>query len=108
LRRTYGSSAGRAGVELGCEVPAAPRAGQAGTSIIRVPGCDGLGWLLGGIVSGGGAAADSRDEWAYEVFERTVMVPSYRQSSAALLSPTGVVGLRTVADGRPVLLRWPG
>lgn len=70
-------------------------------------GSEGPGWLLRGIVSGDGGAADSRDEWAYEFFERIVVDSSCREDRAALLSPTGFVGLRSVSDNQPIPLRRP-
>ncbi|MGW3073012.1 DUF3710 domain-containing protein [Kitasatospora sp. NPDC001132] len=99
--------AGRTGLELRCKVPVASGSGGTAMSVIRVLGCDGPTWLLRGIVSGVGAAADSRDEWAYEFFERTVVDPSYQQVPTALLSPAGVVGLRAFTEGQPIPLRRP-
>ncbi|MFJ7247103.1 DUF3710 domain-containing protein [Kitasatospora sp. NPDC098652] len=98
---------GRAGIELRCEVPVIEPSGRAGTQTIRVLGCGGPGWLLRGIVSGKGARAESRDGWAYDFFERTVVVPSYGQVSAAMLSPAGFAGLRPTADNQPIPLRRP-
>ncbi|MER8104557.1 DUF3710 domain-containing protein [Kitasatospora sp. NPDC094016] len=99
--------AGRAGVELRCEVPVEKGPGVRGVSVNRVLGCDGPGWLLRGIVTGEGGAAETRDEWAYEFFERIVVVPSFQPTSAAFLSPSGFVGLRPVSDNQPIPLRRP-
>lgn len=99
--------AGRVGVELRCEVPVRKKSGEPGMNTVRVIGSEGPGWLLRGIVSGEGGYADSHAEWAYDYFERTVVVPSFQQAAAALLSPAGFSGLPVVSDNQPIPLRRP-
>ncbi|MFF3159013.1 DUF3710 domain-containing protein [Streptomyces sp. NPDC057910] len=46
-------------------------------SAAAVLGHDGPGWLLRGVVTGAGAAPESTDEWAYQLFASSVVVPSF-------------------------------
>lgn len=64
---------GPAGIELRVDLPVAKPSGR---MQVRMLGCDGPGWLLRGIVSGDGAAPDSRDMWAYNLFSDTVVSPA--------------------------------
>ncbi|MFI7497868.1 DUF3710 domain-containing protein [Streptomyces sp. NPDC049687] len=69
--------AGPAGVELRAEVPVVRRDGSHATMHSRFLGFDGPGWLLRGVVTGAGAAPDSTDDWPYEFFGNTVVVPEF-------------------------------
>ncbi|MEU1180445.1 DUF3710 domain-containing protein [Streptomyces sp. NPDC005820] len=73
--------AGPAGVELRADVPVVRRDGTPATMHSRFLGFDGPGWLLRGVVTGAGAAPDSTDEWPYEFFGNTVVVPEFANSS---------------------------
>ena len=79
--------AGRVGLELRAEVPVA---GPGGIQHVRFIGCNGPGWLIRGVISGEGAAPDSREEWPYDVYQSTVVVPGHRGK-----------------DGDPISLREP-
>ncbi|MEU6821538.1 DUF3710 domain-containing protein [Streptomyces atriruber] len=65
--------AGDAGVELRATVPVTTPSGGWGMQTVRMLGCDGPGWLLRGVISGEGAAPDSRSSWVYETFFRIVV-----------------------------------
>ncbi|MFJ8104624.1 DUF3710 domain-containing protein [Streptomyces sp. NPDC096132] len=69
--------AGPAGVELRADVPVVRRDGTPATMHSRFLGFDGPGWLLRGVVTGAGAAPDSTDDWPYEFFGNTVVVPEF-------------------------------
>ncbi|MEU1116289.1 MULTISPECIES: DUF3710 domain-containing protein [unclassified Streptomyces] len=69
--------AGDAGPELRALLPVTTAAGNADTQRVRMLGCDGPGWLLRGIiVSGAGAASESRSVWVYDKFLQAVVVSS--------------------------------
>ncbi|MEU2155054.1 DUF3710 domain-containing protein [Streptomyces sp. NPDC019396] len=93
--RTQGSSArewaGKAGIEIRAVVSATDAHRGSTVKNVRVLGFDGPGWVLRGIISGAGAAVESDEEWAYEVFSGTVVDPSFRYSGGA----------------SSVVLRWP-
>ncbi len=92
--RLLGGSAsewfGPVGVEIRAEVPVTDPAGRPARQRIKILGCDGPRWTLRGFVSGLGGEPDSTDNWAYETFTETVVVPD-------------------VWDGRDttIALRWP-
>ncbi|MFD7020878.1 DUF3710 domain-containing protein [Streptomyces sp. NPDC059928] len=69
--------AGNVGVELRVKMPATDQSGRRAIKDLKIIGCDGPRWILRGIVSGLGAEADSRDEWPYEMFMNTVVVPDF-------------------------------
>ncbi|MFJ6141436.1 DUF3710 domain-containing protein [Kitasatospora sp. NPDC092286] len=98
--------AGRAGVELRCEIPVEQSPGVRGPQTVRVLGFEGPGWLLRGIVTGEGADPASQDEWAYSYVERVVVDPSFRKVPDPLLSPAGFGSLQPSSDS-PILLRMP-
>lgn len=75
--------AGPAGVELRAEVPVVRRDGSHTTMHSRFLGFDGPGWLLRGVVTGAGAAPDSTDDWPYEFFRNTVVVPEFPGPAAS-------------------------
>ncbi|TXS49075.1 DUF3710 domain-containing protein [Streptomyces sp. t39] len=81
---------GLAGIEIRAAVPG-DIGGRSILQSIRVLGFDGPGWVLRGIISGTGAAEESDDEWAYEVFAGTVVDHTFRPS----------------AGGSSIVLRWP-
>lgn len=70
--------AGDAGPELRALLPVTTAAGNADTQRVRMLGCEGPGWLLRGIVSGAGAASESRSVWVYDTFLQAVVVPAAR------------------------------
>ncbi|MFG3285305.1 DUF3710 domain-containing protein [Streptomyces sp. NPDC048111] len=92
--RATGSDAsewfGPVGVEIRAEVPVTDPAGKPARKRIKILGCDGPRWTLRGLVSGLGGEPDSTDDWAYETFTETVVVPD-------------------VWDGRDttIALQWP-
>ncbi|MFE7588959.1 DUF3710 domain-containing protein [Kitasatospora sp. NPDC057512] len=100
--------AGRAGIELRCDVPVQRETGLQGVQTIRMLGWDGPGWLLRVTVTGDGAAPDSRDEWAHSYAERIVVVPSFEPALPLSLSATDFGAGRLRSDGQPIRLRMPG
>ncbi|MFE7382069.1 DUF3710 domain-containing protein [Streptomyces zhihengii] len=92
--RTQGATVrewvGLAGIEIRAVI-SADVDGRPTTQNIRVLGCDGPGWMLRGIVSGAGAAEESDEAWAYEVFAGTVVDPSFHASEG----------------GDSLVLKWP-
>ncbi|MFC8505302.1 DUF3710 domain-containing protein [Streptomyces sp. NPDC057411] len=78
--RTQGSTAGEwvgpAGVEIRAVASMTSSSGPQGRKDLRIIGYDGPGWVLRGIVSGAGAAQESREGWAYRIFSATVVCPS--------------------------------
>ncbi|MFD7538327.1 MULTISPECIES: DUF3710 domain-containing protein [unclassified Streptomyces] len=92
--RVSGGSAsewfGVAGVEIRAEVPVTDQAGRPARRRIKILGCDGSRWTLRGLVSGLGGEPDSTDDWAYETFLGTVVVPDFwdgRDTTIALQWP---------------------
>ncbi|MFD8693466.1 DUF3710 domain-containing protein [Kitasatospora purpeofusca] len=100
--------AGRAGIELRCDVPVQRERGIRGLQTIRMLGCDGPGWLLRATVTGEGATSGSQDEWVYSYVERVVVVPLFQGSSPLPLSATDFGSRRPREDGQPIRLRMPG
>ncbi|MGW9450162.1 DUF3710 domain-containing protein [Streptomyces sp. NPDC055632] len=81
-----GEWAGPAGVELRVVLSVA----RSSTRMrVRMLGCDGPGWLLRGIVSGEGAAPDSQDTWAYDLFLNTVVSPAAGEGGLVVLRAPG-------------------
>ncbi|MFJ3505607.1 DUF3710 domain-containing protein [Streptomyces sp. NPDC090135] len=74
--------AGPAGVELRVLLPVARSSARMG---VRMLGCDGPGWLLRGIISGEGAAPDSQDTWAYDLFLNAVVSPAVGEGRGGLI-----------------------
>ncbi|MEE4494959.1 DUF3710 domain-containing protein [Streptomyces sp. BE230] len=74
---------GRVGIELRATVPVFNSIHGRDAAKVRFIGCDGPGWLLRGVVGGGVASNESRDEWAYHCFENVVVSPSFE-----IYSPT--------------------
>jgi hypothetical protein len=50
---------------------------------VRFAGCDGPGWLLRATITGGGAAPESVEGWAYEVVRGTVVNSGYAPDPSA-------------------------
>ncbi|MFB7747592.1 DUF3710 domain-containing protein [Streptomyces sp. NPDC059095] len=69
--------AGPAGVELRANVATMRPGGSTTVMQVRFLGHNGPGWLLRGVVTGAGAAPESTDEWAYQLFASSVVVPSF-------------------------------
>ncbi|MEV8528417.1 DUF3710 domain-containing protein [Streptomyces sp. NPDC052000] len=69
--------AGNVGVELRAKMSVTTQSGRRAIQDLKILGCDGPRWMLRGIVTGLGADADSRDEWPYEMFMNTVVVPDF-------------------------------
>ncbi|MFE9557813.1 DUF3710 domain-containing protein [Streptomyces sp. NPDC006703] len=69
--------AGTVGVELRAKMPVTNQSGRRAIQDVKILGRDGPRWILRGIVTGLGADADSRDEWPYEMFMNTVVVPDF-------------------------------
>ncbi|MEC4020975.1 DUF3710 domain-containing protein [Streptomyces sp. H27-D2] len=86
--------AGAAGVELRAGVPVRTPDHSRKVMQVRFLGCDGPGWLLRGDISGTGAAPDSTDLWAYEMFSGTVVAPPQDFQSGS-------------TDDTAITLRWP-
>ncbi|MFJ2809004.1 DUF3710 domain-containing protein [Kitasatospora sp. NPDC087271] len=98
--------AGRAGVELRCDVPVVLPSGDRGVQTVLVLGFEGPGWLLRAVVTGEGADPGGQDDWAYGYVERVVVDPSFRKVPNPLLSPAGFGSLKPPSDS-PILLRMP-
>lgn len=81
-----------AGYEIRAQPPVRRPDGQVSSMSVRFLGCDGPGWMLRGVVTGQGAAPNSREQWPYEVFNRTIVD----------------VGLAGPGESAPVLLHWDG
>ncbi|MEV8627430.1 DUF3710 domain-containing protein [Streptomyces sp. NPDC051079] len=86
-----GEWVGAAGVEIRAVSSMTSSSGSRSRKDLRVLGCDGPGWVLRGIVSGAGAAQDSRDDWAYRTFSETMVS----------------LGDAAGRGGVAVRLRWP-
>ncbi|MFE9404725.1 DUF3710 domain-containing protein [Streptomyces sp. NPDC006530] len=88
--RIQGSSAsewaGPVGIEIRAEVPVTDPAGWLTRKFVKVLGCDGPRWTLRGVVSGLGAEPDNADEWAYETFQGTVVVPDFWNGHGTTIS----------------------
>ncbi|MFJ4670195.1 DUF3710 domain-containing protein [Kitasatospora purpeofusca] len=99
--------AGRAGVELRCDVPVQQERGSRGLQSIRIIGCDGPGWLLRATVTGEGAAPGNQDEWVCSYVERVVVVPLFQPTPSRQLSAIDFGSGHPWEDGQPIRLRMP-
>ncbi|MEU4119826.1 DUF3710 domain-containing protein [Kitasatospora sp. NPDC028055] len=100
--------AGRAGIELRCDVPVQQDRGFRRLQTIRMLGCDGPGWLLRATVTGEAATSGSHDDWVYSYVERVVVVPLFQCAMSLPLSATDFGSGRPWEDGQPIRLRMPG
>lgn len=73
--RTMGKSAGKWVGPIGAEITGTYPAGRPDRQGLKVFACGGPSWTLRGIATGLGDEPESVDDWAYETFTGTVVVP---------------------------------